>query len=94
MSSFCRDKPREVSDGERTSALYNAACCYSRLNQDMDGLKALATALEAGYDNFDQIRQDPDLEGIRLHPKFDGLLARFEKPKGNFMSDIMNGFKS
>ena len=93
MSCY-RDKPREASDGERISALYNAACCYSRLDQEMDGLKALATALEAGYDNFDQIRQDPDLEGLRVHPKFEGLLARFEKPKGGILSSFLNGFKS
>ena len=75
------------------SALYNAACCFAAKDQQMDGLKALASALEVGYDNFQQIRRDPDLETLRQHPKFEGLLARFEKPSGGFFSGLLDGFR-
>ena len=57
----------------------------------MSGLRALAAALEAGYTDFEQIRRDPDLETVRKHPKFDGLLARFA-PSGGFFAPIMKGF--
>ena len=81
-----------MSDSERISALYNIACCFSALDQQMSGLRALAAALEAGYTDFAQIRSDPDLETVRKHPKFDGLLARFDK-SGGFFAPILNGFR-
>lgn len=37
-----RDKPREISDGERMAALFNIACCHSRLGATEPGLLALA----------------------------------------------------
>ena len=89
--ALCRDKPAEASESERISALYNIACCFSALDQQMSGLRALAAALEAGYTDFEQIRRDPDLETVRKHPKFDGLLARFA-PSGGFFAPIMKGF--
>lgn len=73
--------------------LYNAACCLSRLHRQLDGLEALAGALEAGFEDVQQIRRDPDLATLREHPAFEGLLARFEKPKG-LLSDFLRGFHS
>jgi tetratricopeptide (TPR) repeat protein len=80
-----RDKPPQISDGEKMAALYNIACCQSQLGQPeniQNGLIALAGCLESGYDNFNQLRSDPDLENLRKDDKFEGLLKRFEKPKG------------
>lgn len=76
-----RDKPRLISDGEKAAALYNSACCFSRLGDTRSGLISLAGCLEVGYANFDQIRTDPDFEQLRQDPKFEGLLQRFEPPK-------------
>jgi hypothetical protein len=33
----------------------------------------------AGYDNFSQLRSDPDLDALRSDEKFEGLLRRFER---------------
>lgn len=80
-----RDKPPQISDGEKMAALYNIACCQSQLGQPeniQNGLIALAGCLESGYDNFNQLRSDPDLENLRKDTKFEGLLKRFEKSKG------------
>lgn len=47
------------------SALYNIACCHSRLDDARNGLIALAGALEAGFDDFATARSDADLATLR-----------------------------
>ena len=44
---------------------YNLACLYARQNQVEPAVENLEKALDAGYDNLDQIRTDKDLEPIR-----------------------------
>ena len=39
--SICRDKPPAISNGEKQAALYNIACCHSRMGNLQDGLLAL-----------------------------------------------------
>jgi len=73
-----RDKPAETSNSEKIAILYNCACCHSRLGNTEIGLVALAGALEAGYEDFKQLRNDPDLEALRSSDKFEGLVARFD----------------
>ena len=78
-SMYRRDKPPIPSDGEKISAFYNIACCLSRTGNTNDGLMALFEALQMGYEDFDQIRKDPDLEGLTTDHKFEKLLQRFQK---------------
>lgn len=88
-----RDKPNLISNGEKMAALYNIACCQSRLAAEaptkeeqadhiQNGLVALAGALEAGYDDFEQIRRDEDFETLKSSDKFEGLVGRFQRKKG------------
>eukprot|EP00798_Chlamydomonas_sp_ICE-L_P025738 gene25738-11398_t len=79
-----RDKPRSTSDGEKIAALFNIACCQSKLGDSRSGLVALGGCLELGYADFNQIRTDPDLEGLREDPRFEEVLKRFEPKKGFF----------
>lgn len=82
-----RDKPPAISDGEKIASLYNIACCLSNMGgkENLDnGLVALAGCLEAGYDNFEQLRIDPDLAELRKDDRFEGLLKRFDR-KGGFL---------
>lgn len=74
-----RDKPPALSTGELTAALYNIACCRSRLGDIDNGLVALAGCVEQGYRDFRQLRSDPDLEALRGDERFEGLLRRFER---------------
>ncbi|GAX74284.1 hypothetical protein CEUSTIGMA_g1733.t1 [Chlamydomonas eustigma] len=76
-----RDKPRAISDGEKMTALYNMACCHSQLNDARTGLVALSGCLEAGYEDFKQIRIDPDLQNLRADERFEALMKRFEPKK-------------
>ncbi|KAL6779393.1 hypothetical protein ACKKBG_A12160 [Auxenochlorella protothecoides x Auxenochlorella symbiontica] len=79
-----RNKPPQISNSERIAALYNIACCQGQLGNIQNGMIALAGALESGYAEFDQMRNDPDLAPLRESPKFEGLLQRFggAQPKG------------
>ncbi|GLI64568.1 hypothetical protein VaNZ11_007889 [Volvox africanus] len=91
-----RDKPRLISDGERSAALFNIACCQAQLGDMRSGLVALAGCLELGYDDFAQLRSDPDLEPLRKDERFEGLLKRFERPSGSlasFMGGLFGGKK-
>jgi hypothetical protein len=39
----------------------------------------------AGYDDYRQLRTDPDLANIRSSDKFEGLMKRFERKAGGFL---------
>jgi len=94
-----RDKPNLISNGEKMAALYNIACCQSRLaaaEEDAEkrsahiqnGLVALAGCLECGYDDFNQIRNDDDLAVLRTSEKFEGLVQRFDR-RGPSLSSFL-----
>mmetsp|Transcript_9783 Transcript_9783/g.24908 ORF Transcript_9783/g.24908 Transcript_9783/m.24908 type:complete len:215 (+) Transcript_9783:125-769(+) len=71
-----RDKPPAPSEGEKMAALYNIACCQSKMG-DMDtALAAFAGALEKGFEDIATARSDPDLAQLREDERFEGLLAR------------------
>jgi len=55
------------------SALYNIACCHSRLDDARNGLIALAGALEAGFDDFATARSDADLATLRYALRFSSV---------------------
>lgn len=58
-------------------AHYNLACSYSLLGMVEPALRSLQTALEFGYDEFDYLQQDRDLENLRKDPRFRELLETF-----------------
>ena len=47
---------------------YNSACCHARLGNVEDGLAALKTALERGYDEYPAIRKDEEIASLREDP--------------------------
>lgn len=57
--------------------LYNLACSYSRLKMVEQALRALTQALEHGYNEFDYLQEDRDLENLRKDPRFRTLLEHF-----------------
>jgi tetratricopeptide (TPR) repeat protein len=44
---------------------YNSACLHSLAGRVEQGFQRFAQTLESGYDNFDHIATDPDLENLR-----------------------------
>ncbi|MDP2470423.1 MAG: tetratricopeptide repeat protein [Candidatus Palauibacterales bacterium] len=56
---------------------YNVACLYSLEDSPDQAIECLEKAVEAGFGNRDWIAQDPDLDRLRDHPRFQQLLRQF-----------------
>lgn len=65
---------------EEAVASYNVACCYSKLKQIDAGLQALEEAMDAGFDDYKSVREDPDLALLRQSPRFTPLINKFDEP--------------
>jgi hypothetical protein len=76
----------DASLNEQIAIHYNCACCHARLEDPQAGLVSLVRAMEAGYDDYDNIRVDADIALLRSDERFEGLMARFE-PSG-FISGV------
>ena len=56
------------------TAHYNLACSLALSKRKSDALRALRSAVQLGYRDFDWMQQDPDLEALKQHPEFQALL--------------------
>ena len=72
-----------VSLNEQIAVHYNCACCHARMDDPQAGLVSLVRALECGYDDYKNIRSDPDIASLRADARFEGIMGRFE-PQGVF----------
>ncbi|XP_073006237.1 protein MET1, chloroplastic [Typha latifolia] len=77
---------------EASIASYNVACCYSKLNQIQAGLSALEDAMQAGYEEFKTIRNDPDLANLRASEEFEPLMKNYDESFIN--ENAINAIKS
>ena len=62
------------------TARYNLACSLALSRRQAAALRELHRAVELGYRDFDWMQQDPDLDALKPHPGFQGLL-RTLKPQ-------------
>ncbi|OGX23699.1 MAG: hypothetical protein A3J51_06375 [Omnitrophica WOR_2 bacterium RIFCSPHIGHO2_02_FULL_45_21] len=53
---------------------YNLACSYSLLGRIDQAFLSLSKAIELGYEDFDYLRRDPDLENLKEDKRFQHLL--------------------
>jgi tetratricopeptide (TPR) repeat protein len=58
-------KVMAIDPGYTPLACYNIACAYSVLEMKGKALSFLNKAIEAGFDDFDHMANDPDLDNIR-----------------------------
>ena len=58
--------------------LYNLACSYSRLGDIEPAFVALEAAVRRGYQNFDHLRKDHDLDNLKKDARFHKLLEQFD----------------
>jgi non-specific serine/threonine protein kinase len=54
--------------------LYNGTCFYGRLGDKRKAIESLKGAIHAGYQNFEWLARDPDLESIRNEPEYIELM--------------------
>jgi len=62
------------SDPNNQTRLYNMASAYSLLNEKEQAVTFLKRAVEAGWDNFDWMKKDSDLDAIRNTAGYQQLL--------------------
>ena len=53
---------------------YNLACSLSLLGRLDEGIAALRTAIERGYDEWEHLANDEDLVALREHPEYRALI--------------------
>jgi len=63
-----------TNEPDNAAAHYNIACVYSRQNKKNEALEWLKKALDKGYDNWDNLRNDPDLDNIKDEPAYQKLI--------------------
>jgi hypothetical protein len=56
---------------------YNLACSLALGGFDVESLAALETAFETGYDDFEHLEADKDLDSLRTSSAFQTLLLRY-----------------
>lgn len=62
--------------GYNPALCYNIACYYASLGHTIKGMAWLREAIENGYENWELIQKDPDLDTLRDLPEF----KRLRKP--------------
>ena len=58
---------------------YNLACSHSLLGQLEPAISALRRAIQLGYDNFEHISQDQDLENLKTDRRFTEIMKRLQE---------------
>ena len=58
-------------------AHYNLACRLALAQQPREAVGELRLALECGYDDFEYLESDADLESVRRQPEYLQLLRQF-----------------
>lgn len=72
-------------------AEYNAACAYGRHNQIDKGIEWLTKAVEKGWDDPDQLKNDGDLASLQSDQRFAALMERAKKTQKDREGSFANG---
>lgn len=73
--------PLEKASGilQGPMAYYTLGTAYAKLNNKDKALDNLTKAAGAGFAQFNRVKSDPNLDGIRQDPRFNGALEAVEK---------------
>ena len=63
---------------EEPTFYYNLACSYSLLGEVEAAFTALAKAIQLGYQNFEHLQNDSDLDNLRKDHRFLSLLKNLQ----------------
>lgn len=67
--------------------LYNLACSYSLLDEKDKAFRAIKQAIHCGYDDFEYLETDKDLDNLHSDRRF---TRYFERIKGKRRSDAID----
>lgn len=60
------------------TAHYNLACSLALSKRKADALRSLHQAVALGYNDYDWMAHDPDLDGLKNAPEFQALLQKLQ----------------
>lgn len=60
---------------KKPEGYFNVACMYSRLDKTDQALAWLKHAVDRGYNKWEQVKTDPDLENLRNDPAFQAFMT-------------------
>ena len=63
----------------RADFRYDLACSYALMGRADEAIVELHKAVDLGFDDGDHLRVDPDLESLRLDPRFAEVIARVDE---------------
>ncbi len=63
---------------DNATAHYNLACSLALSKRRADALRSLRQAVSLGYEDYDWMSQDPDLEDLKNAPEFKALLKKLQ----------------
>jgi tetratricopeptide (TPR) repeat protein len=72
---------RELGSGYPWLAAYNIACCHALLGEKEAALEWLQKALDLGFRNLRQVREDKDLQSLHDDPRFQKMAALVDVSK-------------
>jgi len=78
LESLATDLEVVAREPDRADFRYDLACSYALLGRNDEALRELTKAVDLGFDDADHLREDTDLDGLRLDPRFAELLARLD----------------
>jgi hypothetical protein len=73
--------------------MYNLACAYSLLKQYDNAATALLSAFKAGFSDFEHLRNDPDMQGLREHPTYKKILEEADKVSARVSRNALEHWK-
>ena len=63
-----------ANDPDNAAAFYNIACIYSRQNNINEAVKWLKKAVDKGYDNWNNLKTDPDMNNLKDNPDYHKII--------------------
>lgn len=70
---------------------YNLACAHSRAGEIDAGIASISKAVEAGWDDTEHLRSDPDLQALNADPRYPDILRRAETLRAEHEAPFAQG---
>lgn len=76
IDDFMRCTKIEPGNEGNCVAYYNVACAHALKGNKDEAIRYLKRAVEKGFDRFEHMEEDEDLESLRGDPRFEEILGR------------------
>ena len=73
------EKAYIMGENKNNGLCYNLACIHSLEKRTYNALRFLEEALQNGFNDFEHIKKDADLDNIRNEDRFKELVAKYQK---------------